>query len=158
MTSSCLQRLRGSGPRKWRVELVLGEARQGLVRFTISLGGLPGCAVGHRQRCPWGPHRLGLVFPKVRLGLLSTICTVSPATPPAHLFTGCQTAGWVRGTLCDHGMHNAGRCQRKDPGVFTSLAPGSQMRDGPYPLRAGPVLTATTVIIPVLEGFPGSRY
>ena len=62
------------------------------------------------------------------------------------------------GALCDHGMHNAGRCQCKDPGVFTSLAPGSQMRDGPYPLRAGPVLTATTVIIPVLEGFPGSRY
>ncbi|XP_055277816.1 uncharacterized protein LOC129553161 [Moschus berezovskii] len=131
----------------------------------------PGFAV-YAQQAPVLREKWALWFPAILPENRSSLqfdfyrlCTTFAAwdsevqTWPAQQghFRGCQTAGWVRGTLCDHGMHNAGRCQRKDPRVFTSLAPGSQMRDGPHPLRAGPVLTATTVIIPVLEGLPGTR-
>lgn len=90
------------------------------------------------------------------------ICSVPSALshrlphPPICLQAVRQLAG-ARGTLCDHGMHNIGSLQGEDPGVFTSPAPGSQLRDGPHPPGAWPVLT-TAVIVSAVEGFLGTKY
>lgn len=48
-----------------------------------------------------------------------------PSRPPICLQAVRQLAG-VRGTLCDHRMHNIDCLQWEDPGAFTSLALGSQ--------------------------------
>lgn len=68
VTSSSLHCLCGRGPWKSRVEIVLGEARHGLVHLIISFGGLPGYAVRHRERCPQGPLSLLTCFPKSAAG------------------------------------------------------------------------------------------
>ena len=55
-----------------------------------------------------------------------------PPRPPICLQAVRRLAG-VRGTLRDHGMYSVGSFQQEDTGVFTLLAPGSRLRDGPHP-------------------------
>lgn len=62
-------------------------------------------------------------------------CSVPSALShwPPHPAICLQAVRWlagVRGTPCDHRTHNVDCLQWEDPGAFTSLAPGFQLRDG----------------------------
>lgn len=121
------QQCHGPGPWRCRVEIVLGRARQGLVRLTTpweaSLGVLSITDQGVR-----GPHWHSLpltCFPKSAAGLAQCHLHNLTGHPTRHLFTGCQTAGWVRGTLCDHRTYSFNCLQQEGPWGLYLTCPGT---------------------------------
>lgn len=105
VTSCSLRCPCGSMPRESRVELVLGKACRGLVHLIISLGGVPSVSVTDKdvhgapitsdffsQKCGWS-------------------CSVPSALShwpphPAICLQAVRRLAGVRGTPCDHRMHN----------------------------------------------------
>lgn len=131
VTSGSLQYLRGSVPRESRVEIVLGKARHGLVLLITSLGGVPAVLSVTDKDVHRAPITSDLFSqPCGWICIVPSVLSHWPPRPAICLQAVRQLAG-VRGTLCDHRMHNVHCLQREDPGAFTSLAPGSQLRDGP---------------------------